>query len=139
MNKILIHLIAILILFPAGLFGADQEPITVTELLKTSASWDGAALPSYPRGKSEVTIVRITVQPGAEFPLHQHPVINAGVLLSGELVVTTATKKTIHVKAGDAIAEVVNTWHSGKNEGKVPAEILVFYAGTVGTPITIHK
>ena len=45
--------------------------------------------------------------------------------------------ETLHLKAGDSIVEVVNTWHYGKNEGKDPAEIIVFYAGTPGTPITI--
>jgi len=45
----------------------------------------------------------------------------------------------LHLKAGDAIAEVVNTWHYGKNEGDMPAEIIVFYAGTEGLPITIQQ
>jgi hypothetical protein len=31
----------------------------------------------------------------------------------------------------------VNTPHYGMNEGKVPAEIVVFYAGVVDTPITV--
>jgi hypothetical protein len=62
-------------------------------------------------------------------------VINAGVLMSGELTVVTADGKTLHLKAGDPIVEVVNTPHCGINEGKVPAEIVVFYAGAVDTRI----
>jgi quercetin dioxygenase-like cupin family protein len=139
MNKALI-LLPVFFLFPlAASFGQGPEPITVSELLKTSTSWDGRPLPKYPKGQPEVTIARITIQPGAAFPLHKHPMINAGILMSGELTVTTAENKTIHLKAGDAIAEVVNTWHFGKNDGKVPAEILVFYAGAVGSPLTIKK
>lgn len=139
MKKVLILLILILIPVGTG-FGRDEKPVTISELLKTSSSWDGSPLPAYAKGKPEITIARITLQPGAEFPLHKHPMINAGVLLSGEItVVVTEDNKTLHLKAGDAIAEVVNTWHYGKNEGKVPAEIIVFYAGTVGTPITIKK
>lgn len=65
--------------------------------------------------------------------------INAGVLLNGELTVSTTANKTIHLKAGDSIAEVVNQWHFGKNDGRIPAEIVVFYAGTVGTPLVIKK
>ncbi len=72
-------------------------------------------------------------------PLHQHPVINAGVLLKGELTVVTTDNKTIQLKAGDPIVEVVNTWHYGKNEGNEPAEIIVFYAGIQNKPITIKK
>jgi quercetin dioxygenase-like cupin family protein len=136
--KNILFLLSVFVLFPLGAgFGKGEQPTTITELLKTSTSWDGRSLPNYPTGKPEVTIARITIQPGAQLPLHRHPMINAGVLLNGELTVTTSERKTIHLKAGDAIAEVVNTPHYGKNDGKVPAEILVFYAGTVGSPITI--
>ena len=83
--------------------------------------------------------MRITIPAGAQLPLHEHPVINAGVLISGELTVITKEGKTLHLKAGDPIVEVVNTWHYGKNEGRQPADIIVFYAGTAGKPITIKQ
>ncbi len=35
--------------------------------------------------------------------------------------------------------EVVNKWHYGKNKGRRPAELIMFYAGTPGVPITIKK
>jgi quercetin dioxygenase-like cupin family protein len=108
-------------------------------LAKTSSSWDGKALPDYPEGKPEVTILRITIPPKARLPVHKHPVINAGVMLKGELTVVTENKKTLHLKAGDSIVEVVNTWHYGINEGDEPAEIIVFYAGVHGAPITIKE
>jgi quercetin dioxygenase-like cupin family protein len=111
--------------------------ITVETLAKTSSSWDGEALPDYPKGKPEVTILRIKISAGAELPMHEHPVINAGVLLSGELTVVAKDKQTLHLKAGDSIVEVVNKAHYGKNEGTKTAEIIVFYAGTVDKPITI--
>jgi hypothetical protein len=31
----------------------------------------------------------------------------------------------------------VNTLHYGINQGKVPAEIVVFYAGVIDAPITV--
>ena len=49
----------------------------------------------------------------------------------------TEDKKTLHLKAGDPIVEVVDTWHYGRNDGDTPAEIIVFYAGVKGTPITV--
>ena len=139
MSKAPIFLYLLLSLSLPSAYGQSGEPTTISELLKTSSSWDGSPLPDYPQGKPEITIARITIQPGAALPLHRHPMINAGVLLSGELTVSTADHKTIHLKAGDAIAEVVNTWHFVKNDGKVPAEIVVFYAGRVGDPVTIKK
>jgi quercetin dioxygenase-like cupin family protein len=60
-------------------------------------------------------------------------------LLKGELTVVTENNETLHLKAGDPIVEVVNKWHYGKNEGNEPAEIIVFYAGTRDTPITVKK
>ena len=51
----------------------------------------------------------------------------------------TEEGKILHLKAGEAIVEVVDTWHYGKNEGSVPAEIIVFYSGAVGTPITVTE
>jgi len=45
----------------------------------------------------------------------------------------------LKLKAGDYIVEVVSKWHYGKNEGDVPPEIIVFYAGIKGMPINIKK
>jgi len=117
----------------------EVNTIQVDILAKTSSSWDGTALPNYPKGKPEVTILRIKIPPGMQFPMHKHPVINAGVLLSGELTVMKEDKKTLQLKAGDSLVELVNQWHYGMNEGSKPAEIIVFYAGIQGTPITIKK
>ena len=57
-----------------------------------------------------------------------------GVVLQGELEMKLKNGKTNVVKAGDALAEVVNTAHSGKNTGTEPIQLLIFYAGAVGLP-----
>jgi quercetin dioxygenase-like cupin family protein len=116
---------------------APGTSVAAKELVKTSKSWNGASLPAYPSGQPMVTILRISIPAGAVLDVHSHPVINAGVLISGQLTVITRDGKTLHLKAGDPIVEVVNTSHYGINEGKAPAEIIVFYAGTPGAPITI--
>jgi quercetin dioxygenase-like cupin family protein len=118
---------------------ASEDSISSKQLVKTTKSWDGECLPAYPQGQPEITIRRITIPAGARLETHRHPVINAGILLSGKLTVVSTDGKTLHLKAGDPIVELVNTLHYGINQGKVPAEIVVFYAGTVGTPITIVK
>ncbi len=115
----------------------NSNNIVAEQLAKTSKSWDGETLPKYPEGQPEVTILRIKIPAGAQLEMHNHPVINAGVLLSGELTVITENNKTLHLKAGDSIVEVVNKKHYGKNEGTETAEIIVFYAGEVNKPITI--
>ncbi len=114
-----------------------KHKIEVAKLVESQNSWNGDSLPAYPTGKPKITILRITIPPHAELKVHKHPVINAGVLLKGELTVISEKQDTLHMKAGDPIVELVNVWHRGKNEGNEPAEIMVFYAGTEGTPITV--
>ena len=138
MKKLLLG-ICLILLLSGNVLAEDAGYVAVDVLSKTGSSWNGESLPDYPTGKPEITILRIKIPAGAQLPQHIHPVINAGVLLSGELTVVTEDKKTLHLKAGDSIVEVVNKWHYGKNEGNEPAEIVVFYAGTADKQITIKK
>ena len=116
---------------------AGQQAIVVTKLVQSTNSWDGKRLPAYPVTQPEITILRISIAPGARLPLHFHPVINAGVLLSGQLKIETVNGAVLHLKAGDPIIEIVNMAHYGINDGAVPAEIIVVYAGTVDQPVTV--
>jgi quercetin dioxygenase-like cupin family protein len=120
-----------------GTSDGNEASLEVNTLVKTTRSWNGEVLPAYPQGQAEVTILRIRIPSETRLDTHKHPVINAGVLLRGQLTVVTKEGKILHLKAGDPIVEVVNTWHYGINEGETPAEIVVFYAGVVDTPITI--
>ncbi len=129
--------VGLAILLSVHVAAADESGVHVETLSRTGSSWDGNLLPDYPEGNPEITILRITIPPGAILPLHRHPVINAGVLLRGELTVVTKSGRTLNLKAGEAIVEVVNTWHYGKNDGNETAEIIVFYAGIRGEPITV--
>ncbi len=137
--KKLLSAICLILLITNNVMAAGSPATEVDVLAKSSSSWDGETLPEYPEGAPEVTILRITIPPGTQLPIHEHPVINAGVLLSGELTVKTADGHTLHLNAGDPIVEVVDTWHYGTNEGSQPAEIIVFYAGIKDMPITIKQ
>ncbi|MEI6647046.1 MAG: cupin domain-containing protein [bacterium] len=123
-----------------GLHPAEEQSgakVSVTKLISSTNCWDGALLPAYPRQQPNITILRIKIPPGVRLHTHKHPIINAGVLLSGQLTVVTAKGATLHLVAGDPIIEVVNTLHYGINEGKTTAEIMVFYAGTLTDPTSI--
>ena len=117
----------------------NRTSISIKELVRTSKSWDAKLLLPYPQGQPEITILKISIPAGARLETHSHPVINAGVLMSGQLTVKTTDGKVLRLKAGDPIVEVVNTPHYGINEGTVPAEIVVFYAGIVGQSVTVSK
>lgn len=119
---------------------SESPPTTEVEVLaQTTTSWDGTPLPRYPRSQPEITILRIEIPPHTQLPLHKHLVINAGVLLQGSLTVVAESGRVLHLEAGDSIVELVNQWHYGRNDGDVPAELIVFYAGTPGRPITITR
>jgi quercetin dioxygenase-like cupin family protein len=137
--KRLIYGLCFLLSLSTNVFAADAPGIVTEVVAKSTKSWDGSQMPAYPKGVPEITILRIKIPPGSKLPMHTHPVINAAVLLSGELTVVSEDNKTFHLKAGDPIIEVVNKWHYGKNEGKDTAVILVFYAGVMDKPITVKK
>jgi quercetin dioxygenase-like cupin family protein len=137
LKKLFLILIVCLSLLFLNACAGNLKNINVETLAKSSISWDGQTLPDYPKGKPEITILRIKIPAGAKLEMHKHPVINAGLMLSGELTMITEKNETLHLKAGDSIIEVVDKWHYGKNEGSKTAEIIVFYAGILNQPITV--
>ncbi len=140
MKKTLVSSITFMTLMLSQLaFAQAEDELKVEVLAKTTKSWNGDTLPAYKPGQPQVTILRIVIPAGMQLPLHKHPVINAGVLLKGELTVVTEGKDRFYMKAGDSIVELVNKWHYGKNEGTEAAEIIVFYAGNQEQAITLKK
>jgi len=138
MKKILISILFLNFTFNA--FSQERkEKIEVTKLAESTQSWNGDKLPSYPKGQPKITILKIVIPPHQKLDLHKHLVINAGVLLKGVLTVIDDKNNVLELKAGDSIIELVNSYHYGENKGDEPAEIIVFYAGEVGTPITVKK
>ncbi len=108
-------------------------------LTQTGVSWDGQPLPAYPDGPPQISVLHIVIPAGTTLAMHRHPMINVGYLLSGELTVEANNGQTLRLQAGESIVEVVNTWHYGRNDGSIPAEIVVVYAGTEGLPLSEHK
>jgi len=134
-----ISYLVLLAVMACSVHARDTNRIQSETLASDTVSWNGAALPAYPEGEPEITILRVTIPARASLPWHKHPFINAGVLLSGELTVETADDRVLRLNAGDPIIELVNTWHHGINTGDVPAEIIVFYAGVKDMPVTVGK
>ena len=131
-------LITLVVLLGVSRPAAALDPtaaIRVTPLLKTTTSWNGRPL-AYPAGQAEVTALQIEIAPGAETGWHEHPVPSFGLVLAGELEVTLKDGQVKRLHAGDALAEVVDTPHSGRNVGSEPVKLIVFYAGAVGQPLT---
>ncbi|WP_338524026.1 cupin domain-containing protein [Pseudomonas batumici] len=118
---------------------AAEPQVEVTQLLKTTHSWDGVQYPAYPDGQPEVSVLRYKIPAHSALPWHSHPVINVGYVLSGQLtLIRKSDGKTKVIGPGDVLPEMVNASHRGQS-GDGAVELIVFYAGTPGTPLTVKS
>ena len=107
----------------------------VVPLLKSEHSWEQGKF-SYPGGDPEITSVKLMLEEGKDAPFHCHPVPTMGYITKGEVMLETQDGKSRTFHEGDSIVEVMKTVHRGKAlEGE--AEIVVFYAGAKGIPVTV--
>ena len=70
----------------------------------------------------EVTALLVEVAPGAETGWHLHPVPSFAMVLDGALEITLKDGRTKRLHAGEALAEVIDTSHNGRNVGDGPVE-----------------
>jgi quercetin dioxygenase-like cupin family protein len=118
---------------------AKEPQVAVEQLLQSTKSWDGTVYKGYPTGQPQVTVLRIKIPPHTSLHWHSHPVISVGYIISGELTVEKRdTKERITVHAGEVLPETVGTIHRGFTTDS-PVELIVFYAGQAGTPITVQQ
>lgn len=106
-------------------------------LLQTTTSWDGTRYAPYPAGQPELTLMKIWIPANTELSWHIHPYPCLVYLLAGELQIELKeNNKKLLLSEGDSMAEVVDRIHRGRT-GNDPAELMVFYSGTVGIPVAI--
>jgi quercetin dioxygenase-like cupin family protein len=119
-------------------FGADYDGgVKVTLIKKATTASNGQKL-SYPcTGKPEVTALIVEIPPGGNTGWHNHPFPVYAFVLSGVLTVEVDPGNSYQIKEGDVLFEVVNTAHLGKNLGKEPVKLVVFYTGIEDTPNTL--
>lgn len=140
MSKLAIALYGALVAFSSfRAYGIENSAaVKVTQLLKTASSWDNAPI-AYPDGVAEITGLLIEIAPGGETGWHEHPVPSFGIVLQGQLEVTLTSGLVKRLKAGEALAEVINTEHNGRNVGGEPVKLVVFYVGAAGQPLTVQR
>jgi len=129
----------LVLLLSTFLSSNESKKIKIETLLKSTSSWDGTLLKKYPKGEAEITILKVIIPAHTKFPLHKHPFISAGILLSGELTIVTDSGTKLLLKSGEPAIELIDTWHYGENNGNIDAELIVFYAGIKGKAISILK
>lgn len=129
----------VLSLLGCGTQAKDAAQIEKEVLLERSESWDGTPYTAYPSGPPQLTLIRLKIPARTQLPWHPHPMPNAAYIVSGELTVETrANGASRTLRQGQTLAEMVGTEHRGIT-GNTPVELLVFYAGTPGMPLSEQR
>lgn len=127
------------VIFPQVASSLEKSvSVKASTVLKAENSWDGTPI-VYPEGKAEVTGMVVEIALGGETGWHLHPVPSFGMVLEGELEVQLKNGNVKRLKSGEALAEVVNTLHNGRNVGSVPVKLVVFYVGAVGQKLSVKE
>ncbi len=141
MKKYFITILVVLVLgvpclAPAGDYASG---VKATVILKTTTTTGNYPVKYLNTEKPEITAMKVEIGPGAETGWHSHPVPLYAYVLQGDLTVEVKGGNTYHFTAGDAIVEVVNIPHNGKNLGTTPVVLIAFYTGETGTPNTVAQ
>ena len=118
---------------------AIANEVTADILIKGSKSWDGGVI-SYPKGQAELIVQKIVISPNdkeVSLAMHCHTIPLAAYVTRGSLKVVKANGEEKIFKAGDAFIEVMKSWHKGVFTEE--AELIVFYAGKEGAPVSTKK
>ena len=122
------------------LWAADYDAAVKARLItQTEVTGNGDKI-KYPAFASpEVSALEVDIAVGAETGWHQHPVPVYGYVLAGRLRVDMEGGKSLTFKPGDAIIEVVDAWHNGRNVGCEPVRLAVFYLGGKDVPNVVKS
>ena len=132
--KITILVFILVLLFTNCVYSAEKEV-----LLKTTSTWDNAKYEKLKIKTPEVTVLKISIGVGEALPMHKHDLVNIAYVKKGTLTVVTDKNQQITVKEGECLPEIIGKYHYGMNTGKEPIELIVFYIGNKGTPLSINK
>ncbi len=136
MNKAIKLAITFFILFTSAisLYAAEKDV-----LLKTTQTWDIAEYQKLKIKKPEVTVLKIIINVNEQLPMHKHDLVNIAYVKKGTLTVVTDNNKEITLHEGEVLPELIGKYHYGKNTGSEPVELIVFYIGEKGTPLSVNK
>jgi quercetin dioxygenase-like cupin family protein len=111
--------------------------LSVKPILQTTTTVGGQPI-QFPQGEGELTAVIAEVAPGGQVGRHMHPVPLFVYILEGTLTIDMEKHGTHAFKAGEGFAEIIHSWHNGKNLGDKPVRFLIVFAGRKGTPNLIR-
>lgn len=125
--------VSLLLAHLAGLQAGDYvAAVKAEKILVTSTSWSGEQHSYLKTEKPEVTAMTVDIPSGAETGWHLHTVPVYAYVLSGKLEVELADGKKVTFSQGDALVEVQNVPHNGRNRDSETVRLAVFYTGEAG-------
>jgi quercetin dioxygenase-like cupin family protein len=117
--------------------GSSPVGLRTSVVLQTSRTIMGEPI-LFPLYRNQFTVLVLEIAPGGRVGRHQHPVPPFAYVLEGtvSLEIEGQTPKLFTV--GQAWTDSTNMWHDALNKGTTPARILVVFAGSEGTPVTVR-
>lgn len=111
--------------------------VVAREIAKNTVTANGNPIKYLVTDRPEVTAFIVEVPSGGETGWHIHPVPVYAYIINGTLDVEMENGDIHTYREGDAIIEMVNTPHNGKNRGLATVKLVAFYTGEQGEVNTI--
>lgn len=112
--------------------------VIVEPMLKTDTTSIGQKI-NYPNfANDEVSIMKVTIPPGAFTGWHKHSFPVFAFVLKGTLTIELSEGKTKTFAENTTFAEVIDTPHNGKNIGQDTVVLIAFFMGEKGKPLSEH-
>ncbi|MDP3641801.1 MAG: cupin domain-containing protein [Bacteroidota bacterium] len=137
MNKYFLTLI--LLAFLSLTARSQYSGLIIKELLRTDTTSIGQKM-TYPKfSDPEVTMLKITIPPGKSTGWHKHNFPVFAYVIKGTLTVELDDHRVIKFKEDSTFAEMMNTYHNGKNMEDSDLEVIAIYLGGKGQKLSIMK
>lgn len=112
--------------------------VILESMLKTDTTSIGQKIHYPDFANDEVSIMKVTLPSGATTGWHKHSFPVFAVVLKGTLTIELEGGKTKTFAENSTFAEVIDTPHNGKNEGKDTVVLIAFFMGEKGKPLSEH-
>lgn len=112
--------------------------VIVEPMLKTDTTSIGQKIhyPSF--ANNEVSIMKVTIPPGASTGWHKHSFPVFAFVQKGTLTIELSEGKTKTFAENSTFAEVIDTPHNGKNISQDTVVLIAFFMGEKGKLLSEH-
>lgn len=122
-----------------SVFSEYDKEVLIEPVLKTDRTSIGQEI-NYPDFKDEeVSILKVTLPSGKATGWHKHAFPVFAYVLKGNLTIELEGNKTLEFPQNSSFAEVIDTFHNGKNNGKEDVVLIAFFMGEKNKPLSVKK